>query len=48
MLTDVDIKTALSHTDILQLHKRFMGGWGDRQNDPKYGWLQTTKTNDDI
>jgi hypothetical protein len=30
------------------LHKRKLGGLGDRQNDPKYGWPQNTKTNDNI
>jgi hypothetical protein len=37
MLTDIYNDTALSHADIFELHKRKLGGLGDRQNDPKYG-----------
>jgi len=48
MLTDIYSDTALSHADIFKLHKRKLGGLGDQQNDPKYGWPQTTKTNDNI
>ena len=48
MLTDIYSDTALSQANIFELHKRKLGGWGERQNDPKYGWSQTTKTNDNI